>query len=75
MLIKNITAGDKGIYTKTGLVMIAPGQTVDVDLDDGEEASPEWFTAPNDGDDLDDAPAPVEMPIKKRATRTAKADG
>lgn len=77
MLIKNKTAGDKGIYTKAGLVNIAPGQTVDVDLADGEKPAPEWFETPGEDDDLSETPPVTELAVKKAPPRKAgkaKAD-
>ena len=42
----NISNGPRGLRAKDGLVMVERGETVDVDLADGEEANEEWFAKP-----------------------------
>ena len=40
--VTNIAAGDRGIWTTKGLVMLAPGQSEDLDLAKGADEG-EWF--------------------------------
>lgn len=45
----NFTKGPKGLNTEAGLVYVAPGETVDVEISNAEAASAKktgWFTAP-----------------------------
>lgn len=45
--LTNITSGPKGLHSKDGPVLVAPGQTVEVDISPEELASSKktgWFT-------------------------------
>lgn len=42
----NISTGQRGLHTVDGLVMVDPGQTVEVELAKGEDAAEEWFAKP-----------------------------
>ena len=47
MKITNTQAGPRGIHTTSGSVMLAPGETVDVEMEAGEIASAKqtgWFS-------------------------------
>ena len=45
MQIKNITDGPRGVHTKNGLEILAPGETREVELSKAEadDLSAEWF--------------------------------
>lgn len=41
----NISDGPRGIYAKSGLVMVEAGDTFDGELADGETPNDEWFAS------------------------------
>ncbi|MES2783594.1 MAG: hypothetical protein V4657_12430 [Pseudomonadota bacterium] len=43
---QNIAAGDRGIRSVDGLVMVPAGEVFDGELAKGEEVNEEWFAAP-----------------------------
>lgn len=52
----NISSGPRGLRIAGDVLMVEKGQTVDVDLADGEEANKEWFTS----DDAAAEPGPLD---------------
>lgn len=56
----NFTSGPKGLHTEAGLVYVAAGETVDVEISNAEAASAKktgWFTAPKGAGEVDDKKA------------------
>lgn len=56
----NFTKGPKGLHTREGLIYVAPGQTVDVDISQAEADSAKktgWFTAPKSAAEPEDKKA------------------
>lgn len=73
----NISGGPRGLHTKDGLLMVERGETVDVDLADGEDAAEEWFAkagskAAKEAEEAAEAgePAPVAEAEPEAARRS-----
>lgn len=67
MNVTNISDGPRGVWSKSGLVMIEKGQSADVDLAEGEEAG-EWFEfdgATGNSKEPAPEPGPLDQSIEK----------
>lgn len=76
MKITNITPGPRGVNTKAGVVILAPGETRDLELEDGEakSLSEEWFRTGRAAKSDVDAATEAEAAAKADADKKAKAE-
>lgn len=60
--VTNITSGPKGIRPAKGeLVMLEPGQSVDIDLAAGEDSQTDWFSFEGAASE----PGPLDQSVEK----------
>ena len=75
----NISDGPRGLHTKDGLLMVERGDTVDVELAEGEEPAEEWFAkagskAAKEAEEAAEAgeAAPASEPAAEPAARRSR---
>lgn len=76
MKITNISPGPRGVNSKNGVVILAPGETRDLELEDAEAKtlSEDWFRTGRAAKAEVDAATEAEAAAKAEADKKAKAE-